>query len=622
MQGKDAFPLCAVYKAADVNKACALEKMSSEICTCQYIRQIMVYPEEKRMDRKGSKQLYNKLLFIDTVILVCAISAMVTYFYTSTKNRFLEQNLNYTEMMSESVASYLEDSSDIAEYIHEDLYKSDMELKDALHYMTDDPSDYQKYRLDTYSENKISEYRGVEKFFLDALQAYESLNYIMLYSYERDEITAYTRDGKCYRREGEEVFKSQFEKGDLAGEDSFCYLKEIREPATMQVKGCMILGFWSDRFETIQKYYSRGELIVYNDAGTEVFASSREHVIADIINAEDKGILEDVLGPYVEHIQDGPYHAVCYLEKKRAARVPASIIIMILAVGIAVMILGEFFVRYHLQKLAKRLNRILDGMAQVMSGDLSMRIPADKNGDELDVISQCFNEMCVNLDEHIKRRYLAEIEQKDAEMSALQSQINPHFLYNTLETIRMKAICNGDREVGKMLYSLAVTFRAQIKEADVITLAQELHYSKKYMELFEFRYQNQFQSVVECPEEYLQVPVIKFVLQPVIENYFIHGIRMKEQDNFIHIFVEKEEGYRIIVEDNGKGMTEEEIEAKNKELDEDIMKKQASIGISNVNRRLKAVYGKEYGIHMEARPEGGLRVILRFRPEEGIERKD
>lgn len=230
--------------------------------------------------------------------------------------------------------------------------------------------------------------------------------------------------------------------------------------------------------------------------------------------------------------------------------------------------------------------------------------------------------MCVNLDEHIKRRYLAEIEQKDAEMSALQSQINPHFLYNTLETIRMKAICNGDREVGKMLYSLAVTFRAQIKEADVITLAQELHYSKKYMELFEFRYQNQFQSVVECPEEYLQVSVIKFVLQPVIENYFIHGIRMKEQDNFIHIFVEKEEGYRIIVEDNGKGMTEEEIKAKNKELDEDIMKKQASIGISNVNRRLKAVYGKEYGIHMEARPEGGLRVILRFRPEEGIERKD
>lgn len=576
---------------------------------------------EQKMDMKGSKQLYNKLLFIYTVILVCAISALVFYFYNSTKNRFLEQNLSYTRMMSESAASYLGDSSDIAEHIHQNLYKSNMELGDALHYMSDEPSDYQQYRLNTYSENKTGEYKGIEKFFLDAFQAYNSLNHITLFSYERDEITEYTRDGKRYRRDGDKEFKKMLEKGDLAGEDSFSYLKEIRDPVTMQVKGCMILGFRSKRFETIKEYYSHAELIVYNEAGTAVFDSTDEHNISDIIDADDRGRLEEVLGAYVENTQDGQYHAVSYLEKKRAAKVPLSIVIMILAVGIIVMILGEIFVRYHLQKLAKRLDRILDGMSQVMDGKLDVHIPADNNGDELDVISRCFNEMCINLDEHIKKRYLAEIEQKNAEMAALQSQINPHFLYNTLEAIRMKAICNGDREVGKMLYSLAVTFRAQIKEADVITLAQELHYSKKYMELFKFRYQDQFQSSVECPEEYLQIPVIKFVLQPVIENYFIHGIRMKEQDNFIRIAVKKEDGCRIIVEDNGKGMTEEEIDAKNKELEHDIMKKQGSIGISNVNRRLKAVYGKAYGIHIEARPGGGLRVILSFKPEENDEVK-
>ena len=104
---------------------------------------------EQKMDMKGSKQLYNKLLFIYTVILVCTISALVFYFYNSTKNRFLEQNLSYTRMMSESAASYLGDSSDIAEYIHQDLYKSNMELEDVLHYMSDEPSDYQQYRLNT-----------------------------------------------------------------------------------------------------------------------------------------------------------------------------------------------------------------------------------------------------------------------------------------------------------------------------------------------------------------------------------------------------------------------------------------------------------------------------------------
>lgn len=570
------------------------------------------------MDSKGSKQLYNKLLLIYTFILVCAISVLVIYFYTSMKNRFLERNINYTEMMSESAATYLRDTAETAEYIHEDLYKSDMELQDALHYIADEPWEYQKYRLDTFSEGRISEYKGIEKFFQDAFHANSSLVHITLYSYQRNEITEYTRDGRTYRREGDEDFRKMLEDNDLAGEDSFSYLKEIRNPATMQMEGCMILGFENKRFETIQQYYSWPELIIYNDAGTVVFASSNRHDISAVMEAEEGGMLEEVLEAHVEHRQDGQYHVVGYLEKRQAARVPVSIVVMILTVGVFVMILGETIVRYHLQKLANRLNRILNGMMQVMAGDLTARIPAEKYGDELDVISRYFNEMCINLDEHIKKRYLAEIEQKDAEIAALQSQINPHFLYNTLEAIRMKAICNGDREVGKMLYSMAVTFRAQIKEADVITLAQELHYSEKYLELFKLRYQNQFQSVVECPEEYLQTPIIKFVLQPIIENYFVHGIRMKEEDNFIRIYVEKEEDCcRIVVEDNGRGMSEEGIRKKNAELDHDIMKKQGSIGMSNVNRRLKAIYGSSCGIHIEARPEGGLRVILRFKPEEG-----
>ena len=229
------------------------------------------------MEVKSSKQLYNKLFYIYTLILLCVISALVIYFFNSTRNRVLEQSLSYTEMMSESAVMYLEDTSDTAEYIHEDLYKSSMELNDVLHYMTDDPAVYQKYRLDTYIENKLSGYKGIEKFFLDALQAYTSLDHITLYSYERDEITEYTRDGKSYRRAGDDEFKRRLEAVDLVGETSFAYLKEIRNPATMQVKGCMILEFKSKRFETIRQYYSRAELIVYNDAGSPVYESSGGH---------------------------------------------------------------------------------------------------------------------------------------------------------------------------------------------------------------------------------------------------------------------------------------------------------------------------------------------------------
>ena len=414
------------------------------------------------MEIKTSGQLYSKLLYIDTAILCCVVLVMGISFFTSTRNRFLEQNLNYMGMMSESANAYLEETSDIAEYIHEDLYKSNMELNDGLHYLTDGPAAYQQYRLDTYIESKISVYKGIETFFLDAFQAYQSLHRIMLYSYDRGVLTEYTRDGKGYRRYGDKTFLEHLEQGSLVEEDCFFYIKEIRDPINMQVKGCMLLGFQGSKFERIRQYYSRAELMVYSDGGTMVFDSTGKNKISKIMAEEEAGTLEHFLNAYTEQTRTGRYHTVSYLEKSRASAVPVPVILMILTIGLAVLILGEVFVRYHLQRLAKRLDRILDGMTKVMEGDLNVRIPSDRNGDELDVISRYFNEMCVRLDDHIRKRYLAEIEQQNAEMAALQSQINPHFLYNTLEAIRMKAICNGDREVGKMLYSLAVTFRAPV----------------------------------------------------------------------------------------------------------------------------------------------------------------
>lgn len=178
-----------------------------------------------------------------------------------------------------------------------------------------------------------------------------------------------------------------------------------------------------------------------------------------------------------------------------------STFLAILGTGLVTAAVGIICISYYIRRLTGRVNNILGAMNQVTTGDLSVRLKYQKKGDELDMISENFNEMCSRLQLYIQKSYLAEIERKNAQMQALQSQINPHFLYNTLEAIRMKAICNGDREVGKMLYSMVTLFRSQLKEADVITLGQELDYCKQYLELFEYRYQGQFQSKVECPVE-------------------------------------------------------------------------------------------------------------------------
>lgn len=575
------------------------------------------------MEKKGSKHLYRKLMWTYTAVLICVVLALMAYFLNSMRQKYLETNQERLEIMYEEASSYMENCRSIADYLHEDLYKSNMELNDLIHYLTDSPEEYQKYRLDTFAQYSLVDYKGMEDFSNQAFEAYDSLKRITYVSYKKGDMTCFSKSQDVLHREDGQSVLKYIRNNDLAAEGEFSYVKEIRDPVSLESIGTMLLTFGIENIKEISQSCPAGEIIMYNVHETVVYDSAGKFSIKELENARKNGKLEEEMNSYILMSSYNNEYMICYMDKTQAAKIPLPLLLMIVSVAITVILLGGILVHYYLQRVSTRLNRILECMTKVMGGDLTARLEASQNGDELDVISLQFNQMCEKLDEHIKKSYLAEIEQKNAEMAALQSQINPHFLYNTLEAIRMKAICNGDQEVGKMLYSMAVTFRSQLKEADVITLAQELHYCKKYLELFEYRYPSQFQSHVECPLEYMNVPIIKFVLQPVIENYFIHGIRLREKDNRIEITVEKRgEDFEILVEDNGRGMSEEEIREKNRQLQENKMDERKSIGISNVNRRIKAVYGNAYGVRMEKAVSGGVRVIIKFRPEKGEEENE
>jgi len=571
----------------------------------------------EKVERKNTKQLYNKLLFIYTAVIICVVLALMVYFWNSMRARYVESNTASMKRMNEEAAEYMKNCSDIADYLHEELYHSNMEIQDVLHYLCDDPEAYQEYRLDAYSQYYLLDYSGIEDFCGAAFGAYPSLKRLAFVSYSKGDLTAYHKGDSVYHTEESAEVLERIQSGNMADPGEFSFLKELRDPVTMQSMGAMIVTFDAENFQRIHDYYDMAEMVIYNECGMVIYDSCADCNIEAIELARADGQLEERLKSYAVSTTMEKIYIIGYIKKTKASEIPLTATLMIAGVAMLVFFISEGLVRYYLQRVSMRLNGILDGMTQVMGGDLGVRLAADKNGDELDVIAKHFNHMCEQLDMHIQKSYLAEIEQKNAEMAALQSQINPHFLYNTLEAIRMKAICNGDQEVGKMLYSMAVTFRSQLKEADVITLGQELHYSKKYLELFEYRYPKKFQSGVECPLEYMNVPVIKFVLQPLIENYFIHGIRMRDEDNYIGIKVEKEgDDYEIIVEDNGRGMSDEAIRIKNQQLMENKRDKNRSIGMANVNLRVKAVYGSAYGLRVEKAASGGLRVILRFKPEE------
>lgn len=563
--------------------------------------------------KRGSRQLYRKLQIVYSAVLVCVVGILVLYSISAARRQAQETNLEYMRMAGTEARDYILQAEDNADHFLSGLYNAYSELEDLRHYLSDDVENYMKYRLDSYGSNASVAYSGIEDFMSSMFGSYSQLKNIRLYSLEQGVMTYYEADGTNRREslteEQAQLCAEAAQKKDGSGE-VLCFRKDLRDPVSLRKIGWVELGFSGQRFLDIVEFYEKAQLVVCNSQNEAVFCSDAA------LTWDPKssiGEMEKMRGVHVWEEIAGQYRIVTLLTKKDAAHISIWRFIAILAVGIGLTALGEAGICLYLSGIMNRLEAIVKGMEAVKTGDLNTRINVREKGDELDIIANSFNQMCRDLDLYIQKSYLAEIEQKNAEMAALQSQINPHFLYNTLEAIRMKAICNGDREVGKMLYSMAALFQSQLKEADVIPLAQELYYGKKYMELFEYRYHGKFTWEMNCGDEFLQIPVIKFVIQPVLENYFAHGIRLEAEDNCVRVSVKAEGPYvLILVEDNGRGMDEKVMAEKNAAFLVNELDVHKSMGLGNVNRRLRAVYGEPCGIALSRGSLGALCVTLKL----------
>ncbi len=564
------------------------------------------------MEKKRPKQLYFKMFYTYTAIILFIVTALVIYFISDARKRLLESNREGIERIHAQALGYVEEIRRAADYIHKDLYRSPSELSDLLEYFRLEPEAYQEYSLERYSSSSELVYKGIFRFLNETFEANQHLEKIEMISYETSQLTECYPEKNVYPGKDGKPRLHQIQNNDFCEPGKLVYLKEIRNPDTMKPAGCILFTFEAkNALEEIQGTNPYAEMVVLFEEGNVIFAKP------DVENYEFY-IRQKQYFSCTESV--GEYQVCTFMDERLAAQLPAARFFLILGIGAVASAIGILYISFYVKRLTGRVDLILEAMNQVTTGDFKVRLNIWKKEDELDMIADNFNGMCEKLELYIEKSYLEEIERKNAQMQALQSQINPHFLYNTLEAIRMKAICNGDKEVGKMLYSMVVLFRSQLKEADIITLGQELEYCKQYLELFEYRYQGSFQSKVECPVELLPLPVIKFVLQPIIENYFIHGIERDRQDNLVHIWAKREgTTLYLYVQDNGRGMQAEELEKKNKELSDNIKTKNSneSIGIHNVNRRIKAVFGEEYGISLKMAEPRGLLVILTIRIEKG-----
>ncbi len=212
------------------------------------------------------------------------------------------------------------------------------------------------------------------------------------------------------------------------------------------------------------------------------------------------------------------------------------------------------------------------------------------------------------------------IESKDEKMNALSSQINPHFLYNTLESIRGKALADGAVEVSEMTESLSSFFRYCIsRKTNIVQLRDEVNNIQEYIKIQQFRFDNRFSvSIVnEGSKKVMDYTIPKLTLQPLVENSIVHGLEVRAGGGNIIIRIQETESMVLVyVEDNGVGIEERRLETINRIMrqneGENAVDPDIGIALFNINARIKLMFGPEYGLHIYSTSGVGTTVEVRF----------
>ena len=287
-----------------------------------------------------------------------------------------------------------------------------------------------------------------------------------------------------------------------------------------------------------------------------------------------------------------------------------------LAVTVLVLAAGAVMVAFfNLQGEARFLSHIMDMLKTMEHGSFvevgTMVMKRGGHYNEYTLIADALSEVSVKLDGYIRKEYLLKLKQQETAMRALRHQINPHFLYNTLESIRARALVLKDRETAEAIEGLGRLYRTLIRCPEVIPLQKEVEVLEMYLKLMSLRFADTFVYRVDIEEEAKDVDTIAFWLQPLAENFFNHGMDQESEFNLLMLeAVKKEEGILVTMSDNGRGIMKDRLLEIRKNMVEGGDDPGADIGLRNVYMRLSYFYGEAFSMNIENQAAGGLKIDI------------
>lgn len=549
-------------------------------------------------------QLYSLLLVLVSVFIMLTLSL-----YTGIE-RF-HSSWQMVENTGVQLDNYTQEKSGLMTDILGEFTNSDRQFETLRNYLNLSPAEYFEYTNELY--RTTGENIFVPTILSRLFNAHGEIKEIAIRLEESDYYLKATRD----RPQGIEI------QGNTVDMDESLYLiRSIYSPGNLtQVVGQLFVAFDDSMVLGIQGQdnLQKGiESFIYSSNGQRLYSNNAQMTKSELNKLDEKMQQGRAVPSFLEkdyYIKEVPSREdrtiLVLLSKKIIWQEILSFAGMIFFFGFLVIALLLLVLHRTFKRYSSQVRNIVEATKQVSQGNFKEQIDTTNVQQELKEIAEAINQMTVSINDYIEDIYTLEIKQRDAHMRALQSQINPHFLYNTLEYIRMYALSRQQEELADVVYAFSALLRNNTTQEKTTTLQQELDFCEKYVYLYQMRYPDKIAYIVTIEERLKELIIPKFIIQPLVENYFVHGIDYGRNDNAISIKAYlMDNKIHIQVSDNGKGMDAKKLHEIEEKLADREVELQNSIGLKNVHERLRGFYGDAYQIQIDSTLWQGVKVTI------------
>lgn len=539
-------------------------------------------------------------LFIGFILVPIILMFMwFSYYYTYNRGILLEKY----EANASHVVSMSEESFQVhIDHLNKQMYKltSAPYLRNYLYYPNDE-SVYMRFVQGLHEHNILEEYTGLRLLDKNENRLYEEGNIIpMDISSLKDKIFYQGEKGLWKYDEKSETIIQVMGIYDL-------YDRPI---------GYLLSSYKKELFDSsiLQFMEDDSQLIVTDENGKCLFGSIKSSIQEPVNLSSTKIEIDNISYYLTKKENESTSWYLVYLGKESTVLAEINNYRdMLLVYGMVFLLVVAIIAYFIYRSMIDPIHQILKSMRDIDESNLALSQVEDFGNDEVHELSVNFNDLLNRVQELLETIGKEQEMKRESQFQLLQAQINPHFLFNTLNTLKYLAIINEDKPVSEGISALAKLLRNTIVDSqEMVSLKDEIENVKNYIIIQKLRYGDVFETVYNIDDNVLNCVILKFLLQPIVENSILHAFEEDKEHQILTIRAKKEGQYlKIEIGDNGKGFKINNDETQNKKL--------SGIGVKNVQERIHLMYGEEYSMDIKSVIGKGtiVTLLLPYKKSEG-----